>query len=52
VAVGADVQEVQLGDRVMAPFTACCGKCYFCSSGATCRCSHKEVSWLLWVNCL
>ena len=29
--VGASVQKVKPGDRVMVPFNICCGSCYFCA---------------------
>eukprot|EP00798_Chlamydomonas_sp_ICE-L_P005094 gene5094-34894_t len=29
------VKSLQIGDRVMSPFTASCGKCYYCSLGVT-----------------
>ncbi len=41
--LGGEVQGLRLGDRVVAPFTANCGDCFFCSQGATCRCSHPQV---------
>ena len=28
--VGADVQRLKKGDRVVVPFTIACGRCYFC----------------------
>ena len=36
-AVGTAVRTLVLGDRVMSPFTACCGGCFYCQRGATCR---------------
>ncbi|GAX85710.1 hypothetical protein CEUSTIGMA_g13124.t1 [Chlamydomonas eustigma] len=50
VAVGKQVTKVAVGDRVMSPFTACCGGCFYCSSGATCRCSHPEARLFGWVE--
>mmetsp|Transcript_21256 Transcript_21256/g.63694 ORF Transcript_21256/g.63694 Transcript_21256/m.63694 type:complete len:329 (-) Transcript_21256:193-1179(-) len=34
----------------MSPFTACCGECFFCTSGATCRCSHVAAKLFGWVS--
>jgi threonine dehydrogenase-like Zn-dependent dehydrogenase len=30
VETGAEVKKFQKGDRVVVPFTICCGRCYFC----------------------
>lgn len=30
VEVGSEVQNFQVGDRIVVPFTICCGKCFFC----------------------
>src|SRR5579871_3065527 len=30
VEVGRDVRKLKKGDRVVVPFTICCGQCYFC----------------------
>lgn len=37
VAVGGDVRGFKPGDRVMSPFTACCGACFYCRRGLTAR---------------
>ncbi|KZZ99331.1 Alcohol dehydrogenase superfamily, zinc-type [Moelleriella libera RCEF 2490] len=39
--VGADVQTVQVGDRVVSPFTVSCGECFYCSRGFTARCERS-----------
>lgn len=33
----AQVKSLALGDRVMSPFTANCGSCFYCKRSATCR---------------
>ena len=33
VAVGSDVRNLQVGDRVVVPFTIACGTCFFCQKG-------------------
>ena len=30
VEVGSEVKKLQMGDRVVVPFTIACGECYFC----------------------
>src|SRR5205814_6452131 len=30
VEVGRDVKKLKVGDRVVVPFTICCGECWFC----------------------
>ncbi|MBT8488601.1 MAG: alcohol dehydrogenase catalytic domain-containing protein [Gemmatimonadetes bacterium] len=43
VEVGADVTRWALGDRVVAPFTTCCGACAYCQSGLTARCTRGQL---------
>ncbi|KAL7896022.1 GroES-like protein [Trichoderma sp. TUCIM 5745] len=38
VAVGSAVKSVTVGDKVVTPFTASCGKCFYCLNGASARC--------------
>ncbi|MBO2451883.1 alcohol dehydrogenase catalytic domain-containing protein [Actinomadura barringtoniae] len=38
VAVGSQVQTVQVGDRVVVPFEISCGKCSACQAGLTGSC--------------
>jgi threonine dehydrogenase-like Zn-dependent dehydrogenase len=33
VEVGRDVKKLNVGDRVVVPFTIACGTCYFCQKG-------------------
>ncbi|MBW0252564.1 zinc-dependent alcohol dehydrogenase [Cellulomonas sp. PS-H5] len=38
--VGSSVQNLQVGDRVMVPFTIYCGTCFFCSRGLYSNCHN------------
>jgi len=38
--VGADVQNLKVGDRVMVPFNIFCGSCYFCVRGLYSNCHN------------
>ncbi|KAI1431168.1 GroES-like protein [Xylaria sp. CBS 124048] len=38
VATGTDVQTVKIGDKVVAPFTVSCMKCFYCKNGYSSRC--------------
>lgn len=43
--------QLPLGCRVMSPFTTCCGACFYCERGFTCRCSHAQGARLFgWVD--
>src|SRR5690606_41775235 len=33
VEVGAGNKKLKVGDRVVVPFTICCGECFFCQKG-------------------
>lgn len=46
--IGAAVKNFQSGDRVMSPFTTCCGACFYCRRGLTCRCQRGQL--LGWVE--
>ncbi len=41
--VGGAVHTLKKGDVVMSPFTTCCGQCYYCRIGLTCRCIHNQL---------
>lgn len=41
--VGADVTRVEVGERVIVPFTASCGHCERCGQGLTSRCWSSEL---------
>ena len=43
VEVGSEVTRFKEGDRVYAPFTTNCGRCYYCQRGLTCRCVHGQL---------
>ena len=43
VAAGADVRGFAVGDRVCAPFTTSCGRCFYCRQGLSARCEHGEL---------
>jgi threonine dehydrogenase-like Zn-dependent dehydrogenase len=42
VEVGSQVQKLKKGDRVVVPFTICCGKCYFCQSEQWSLCDNTN----------
>ena len=48
VEVGAEVRNIQVGDRVVIPFTISCGECFFCQRGLYSCCDksnrNKEVA--------
>lgn len=43
VAVGAAVGHLELGTRVVAPFTTNCGACFYCEAGLTARCVRSQL---------
>ena len=43
VEVGNEVQDFVSGDRVFAPFSTCCGKCFYCLQGLTSRCVAGQL---------
>jgi len=43
VAAGRDVRAFRVGDRVVAPFTTSCGKCWACARGLTSRCINGQL---------
>ena len=42
-AVGADVQDVQVGDRVVVPFQIACGDCFMCDRQLYTQCETTQV---------
>lgn len=40
-AVGDAVTGLQIGDRVVSPFTISCGKCFYCTRGYSARCEQS-----------
>lgn len=43
VEVGAGVAKFGPGDRICSPFTTCCGRCWACARGLTCRCEAGQL---------
>lgn len=45
VALGDEVAApgLAVGTRVAAPFTTCCGACFYCRRGLPCRCTAGEL---------
>ncbi|KAG5978898.1 hypothetical protein E4U55_005775 [Claviceps digitariae] len=39
--VGLGVRTLQVGDRVVSPFTVSCGECFYCKKGFTARCEKS-----------
>jgi len=42
VDVGSQVRKVKKGDRVVVPFTICCGKCFYCTSDLWSLCDNTN----------
>ena len=40
--VGAEVSDLQVGDRVVIPFNVCCGSCWMCSRGLHSQCETTQ----------
>ena len=40
--VGAEVKKLKKGDRVVVPFTICCGACFFCKSQLWSLCENSN----------
>jgi threonine dehydrogenase-like Zn-dependent dehydrogenase len=43
VEVGKSVTGLRPGDLVVSPFTTCCGACFYCRKGLTCRCPRGQL---------
>ena len=43
VEVGREVHDLEIGDRVVGPFTTNCGRCFYCQAGLPCRCVEGEA---------
>lgn len=43
VEAGSEVKAIKVGDRVVAPFTASCGECFYCQSGFSARCTQSQL---------
>ncbi len=42
VETGSKVEKLKKGDRVVVPFTICCGKCFFCQNGQWSLCDNTN----------
>lgn len=42
VEVGPEVRNVQVGDRVVVPFTICCGSCFYCRADLWSLCDNTN----------
>ena len=42
VEVGREVNNLKAGDRVVVPFTICCGRCWFCQKGMWALCDNSN----------
>jgi threonine dehydrogenase-like Zn-dependent dehydrogenase len=40
--VGREVRNLKKGDRVVVPFTICCGRCFYCQKGLWSLCSNSN----------
>jgi len=40
--VGKDVPNLKKGDRVVVPFTICCGRCFYCMKGLWSLCDNSN----------
>ncbi|EXF73054.1 alcohol dehydrogenase GroES-like domain-containing protein [Colletotrichum fioriniae PJ7] len=43
VEKGASVTSLDIGDRVVSPFTSSCMKCFYCKNGYTSRCARSKL---------
>src|SRR5690606_27093974 len=42
-AVGSEVPDLAVGDRVVIPFQISCGSCFMCGEGLTTQCETTQV---------
>ena len=42
VELGSEVKNLQVGDRIVVPFTICCGGCFFCKRGLWSCCDNTN----------
>jgi threonine dehydrogenase-like Zn-dependent dehydrogenase len=48
VEVGNAVNKLKVGDKVVVPFTICCGQCYFCKNNLWSACDNTNPNaWML-----
>lgn len=43
VDVGSNVQNIKIGDKIVTPFTTCCGKCFYCLNRCSSRCEKGAL---------
>ncbi|KAF4457263.1 hypothetical protein FALBO_15247 [Fusarium albosuccineum] len=43
VQIGPAVKTIKVGDKVVAPFTASCGNCFYCHNGYSARCVESQL---------
>ncbi|KAB2108369.1 hypothetical protein AG0111_0g3041 [Alternaria gaisen] len=41
--VGSSIKTLKVGDRVVSPFTASCGECFYCTHGFSSRCVKSQL---------
>jgi len=41
--LGSAIKNLKVGDKVVSPFTASCGDCFYCRNEYTSRCSHSQL---------
>src|SRR5436190_11411064 len=42
VEVGSQIKNLKVGDRVVVPFTICCGECFFCKKELWSLCDNSN----------
>lgn len=48
VEVGPEVKDLKVGDKIVVPFTICCGQCFFCKQGLWSACDNTNPNaWML-----
>ncbi len=48
VETGAEVKNLQVGDRVIVPFPISCGRCWFCTNGLFSACDNTNPNaWMI-----
>ncbi len=48
VETGKEVKKLKVGDRIVVPFTICCGNCFYCKNQLWSLCSNSNPNaWML-----
>src|ERR687883_995567 len=42
VELGPEVKNLNIGDRILVPFTICCGRCWFCQQNLWSLCDNSN----------